>query len=192
VARGFAEVQMTSADHPSATDRIAEVAARCGWRDDELIVNLQGDEPLMPPSLIDQVAQLLAAHTSTDIATLAVPLQSAAELNDPNVVKVVADLTQRALYFSRAPIPFERDGSGTFAHARRHVGLYAYRVAALARLAAMPPSRLEQLEKLEQLRALENGMEIRVAQALVVPGGDVNTAADIPRVEALLAAGNGS
>jgi 3-deoxy-manno-octulosonate cytidylyltransferase (CMP-KDO synthetase) len=192
IARAFADVQMTSAGHPSATDRLAEVAAIRGWRDEELLVNLQGDEPLMPPSLIDQVAELLAAHSSTDIATLAVPLQSSAELYDPNVVKVVTDLSQRALYFSRAPIPFDRDVAGTFAHARRHMGLYAYRVGALKKLAAAPPSALEELEKLEQLRALEHGMEIRVALAVAVPGGDVNTASDIPRVEALLAAGNQS
>jgi 3-deoxy-manno-octulosonate cytidylyltransferase (CMP-KDO synthetase) len=189
VARGFAEVQLTSVNHPSATDRIAEVAALRHWRDDEVVVNLQGDEPLMPPSLIDQVAQLLSEHPSTDITTLAVPLHSASELHDPNVVKVVTDLSQRALYFSRAPIPYERDGSGAFDYARRHLGLYAYRVAALKRLAATPPSALEELEKLEQLRALEHGMEIRVAQALIAPGADVNTSADIPRVEALLAAG---
>jgi 3-deoxy-manno-octulosonate cytidylyltransferase (CMP-KDO synthetase) len=189
VVRGFAEVQMTSVKHPSATDRIAEVAALRHWRDDEVVVNLQGDEPLMPPSLIDQVAALLGEHPSSDMTTLAVPLHSAAELQDPNVVKVVTDLRQRALYFSRAPIPFEREASGGFAHAWRHLGLYAYRVAALKRLAATPPSALEELEKLEQLRALEHGMEIRVAQALSAPGGDVNTSADIPRVEALLAAG---
>jgi 3-deoxy-manno-octulosonate cytidylyltransferase (CMP-KDO synthetase) len=189
LARGFADVQMTSPSHPSATDRLAEVAAIYGWRDDELVVNLQGDEPLMPPSLIDQVVQLLAAHPSTDVATLAVPLTSTVELNDPNVVKVVTDLSGRALYFSRAPIPFDRDAHGTFAHARRHMGLYAYRVAALKKLAATPPTALEELEKLEQLRALEHGMEIRVAQAVASTYGDVNTAADIPRVEALLAAG---
>lgn len=190
VARAFAEVQMTSAAHPSATERIAEVATLRGWRDDEVIVNLQGDEPLMPPVLIDQVAQLLTAHASTDIATLSVPLHSAAELHEPNVVKVVTDLRQRALYFSRAPIPFERESTGSYAHARRHLGLYAYRVAALKRLAATAPSAYEELEKLEQLRALEHGMEIRVAHAPVAPGGDVNTPADVPRVEALLAAGN--
>jgi 3-deoxy-manno-octulosonate cytidylyltransferase (CMP-KDO synthetase) len=188
VVRAFAEVQMTSAAHPSATDRIAEVAVVRRWRDDEVIVNLQGDEPLMPPALIDQVAHLLSAHPSTDIATLAVPLHSASELQDPNVVKVVTDLNQRALYFSRAPIPFEREPSGSFAHARRHLGLYAYRVAALKRLAAAAPSALEELEKLEQLRALEHGMQIRVAQVPFAPGGDVNTAADVPRVEQLLAA----
>ena len=190
VARAFTDVQMTSALHPSATDRIAEVAAVRRWRDDEIVVNLQGDEPLMPPSLIDQVAQLLLEQPSTPIATLAVALHSLAELNDPNVVKVVTDLSARALYFSRAPIPFDRDQSGTTEHARRHLGLYAYRVAALKRLAATPPSALEQLEKLEQLRALEHGMEIRVADAALTPGGDVNTAADVPRVEALLVAGN--
>jgi 3-deoxy-manno-octulosonate cytidylyltransferase (CMP-KDO synthetase) len=189
VARAFAEVQMTSATHSSATDRIAEVAEVRGWRDDEVIVNLQGDEPLMPPALIDQVANVLSAHASADVATLSAPLHSVSELHDPNVVKVVTDLRQRALYFSRAPIPFEREPSGGFAHARRHLGLYAYRVAALKRLAATAPSALEELEKLEQLRALEHGMEIRVASASVAPGGDVNTAADIPRVEALLAAG---
>lgn len=190
VAQAFTDVQMTSAFHPSATDRIAEVAAVRRWGDDEIVVNLQGDEPLMPPSLIDQVAQLLRDDPSMAIATLAVPLHSLAELNDPHVVKVVTDLSGRALYFSRAPIPFDRDRSGTTAHARRHLGLYAYRVAALKRLAATPPSALEELEKLEQLRALEHGMAIRVAQAPVAPGGDVNTAADVPRVEALLVAGH--
>jgi 3-deoxy-manno-octulosonate cytidylyltransferase (CMP-KDO synthetase) len=135
------------------------------------------------------VASVLSAHPSTDIATLAVPLHLASELHDPNVVKVVTDLSQRALYFSRAPIPFERDAAGSFAHARRHLGLYAYRVAALKRLAATRPSAYEEVEKLEQLRALEHGMEIRVAQAPLAPGGDVNTLADVPRVEALLAAG---
>jgi 3-deoxy-manno-octulosonate cytidylyltransferase (CMP-KDO synthetase) len=190
-ARVFAEVQLTAATHPSATDRIAEVAAIRAWREDDIVVNLQGDEPLMPPGLIDQVAQLLQDHASCVIATLSVPLHSSTDLNDPNVVKVVTDLQGRALYFSRAAIPFDRDGRGGAAStARRHLGLYAYRVGALKQLAAAAPSALEALEQLEQLRALEHGMEIRVAQALSTPGGDVNTAADVPRVEALLAAGH--
>jgi 3-deoxy-manno-octulosonate cytidylyltransferase (CMP-KDO synthetase) len=190
-ARGFgADVQMTSADHASGTDRIAEVATVRHWGAEEVIVNLQADEPLMPASLIDQVAALLLAYPSAEIATLAVPLQSAAALQDPNVVKVVTDISMRALYFSRAPIPCAREATNALACAKRHLGLYAYRVAALKRLAALAPTPLEKLEKLEQLRALENGMDIRVAEALEAPGGDVNTAADVPGVEALLAAGH--
>jgi 3-deoxy-manno-octulosonate cytidylyltransferase (CMP-KDO synthetase) len=184
-----ADVQLTSPEHASGTDRIAEVARLRQWHDGDVIVNLQGDEPLMPAMLIDQVAALLTSHPCADIATLAVPLQCANVREDPNVVKVVTDLQQRALYFSRAPIPFVREQAGSVDGARRHLGLYAYRMAALQRLAGMPPSALEQLEKLEQLRALENGMDIRVADALVTPGGDVNTSADVARVEELLAAG---
>jgi len=196
-ARGFgAEVRMTAASHASGTDRIAEVAQLERWLDADIVVNVQGDEPLMPAALIDQVAALLAAHPGTDIATLAVPLSSTAALLDPNVVKVVSDLRQRALYFSRAPIPWSRDDApagitsqASHAGARRHIGIYAYRVSALRRIAASPPSALELIERLEQLRALEHGMDIRVADALVVPGPDVNTAADLAAVEALLAAG---
>jgi 3-deoxy-manno-octulosonate cytidylyltransferase (CMP-KDO synthetase) len=196
-ARGFgAEVRLTATTHASGTDRIAEVARREHWRDADIVVNVQGDEPLMPEILIDQVATLLAARPASDIATLAVPLESVAALLDPNVVKVVADLQQRALYFSRAPIPWSRDGApaglasqGSHAGARRHLGIYAYRVAALHRMAALPPSALELLEQLEQLRALEDGMDIRVADARVAPGADVNTAADLAAVEALLVAG---
>jgi 3-deoxy-manno-octulosonate cytidylyltransferase (CMP-KDO synthetase) len=184
-----AEVLLTAADHACGTDRIAEVARQMHWHDGDVIVNLQGDEPLMPVSLIDQVAALLGAHPSADIATLATPLAPAEALHDPNVVKVVTDSRQRALYFSRAPIPWVRDRSSTGVSGRRHLGIYAYRVAALHRLASLAPSALEQLEKLEQLRALENGMDIRVADALEVPGGDVNTLADVAGVEAILAAG---
>ncbi len=196
-ARSFgAEVRLTATTHASGTDRIAEVARREQWGDADIVVNVQGDEPLMPETLIDQVAAVLAARPGTDIATLAVPLESVAALLDPNVVKVVTDLQQRALYFSRAPIPWSRDGApaglasqGSHAGARRHLGIYAYRVAALHRMAALPPSALELLEQLEQLRALDNGMDIRVADALVAPGADVNTKADLAAVEALLAAG---
>jgi 3-deoxy-manno-octulosonate cytidylyltransferase (CMP-KDO synthetase) len=189
-AAGFgATVRMTAGSHASGTDRIAEVARMERWRDSDVVVNLQGDEPLMPVELIDQVASLLDTHASADIATLAIALDSAAALRDPNLVKVVTDLQQRALYFSRAPIPWVRDAAAVAPQARRHLGIYAYRVAALHRLAGLAPSALEQLEKLEQLRALENGMDIRVADALVAPGGDVNTAADVAGVEAMLAAG---
>jgi 3-deoxy-manno-octulosonate cytidylyltransferase (CMP-KDO synthetase) len=182
-ARGFgAEVAMTARTHVSGTDRIAEVAATRGWGEGEIVVNVQGDEPLIPPVIIDQVAQLLAEHRAAHLATLAAKLEQIAEFNDPNTVKVACDATGRALYFSRAPIPWNRDAVNTVTPASlRHIGIYAYRVAALRRLAVLPPGRLEQIEKLEQLRALENGMEIRVALAVERPLADVNTAADLER-----------
>ncbi|HEY6452024.1 MAG TPA: 3-deoxy-manno-octulosonate cytidylyltransferase [Steroidobacteraceae bacterium] len=188
------EACLTASTHPSGTDRIAEVTRREQWRDGDVVVNLQGDEPLMPEALLDQVAALLDSHPGCDLATLAVPLESVAALLDPNVVKVVTDRAQRALYFSRAPIPWSRDGgSGSHqskhAGARRHLGIYAYRVSALRRLAALPPSALELIERLEQLRALEHGMDIRVGEAAVAPGPDVNTADDLAAVGALLEAG---
>ncbi len=190
VARAFgAPVAMTATRHASGTDRIAAVAAAAGWAADDIVVNVQGDEPLLPEALIDQVAALLAAVPQAEIATLAVPLQSLAALHDPNVVKVVTDAQGQALYFSRAPIPFARDEGATLPGlARRHVGLYAYRVGALLRMAAMAPGRLEQVERLEQLRALERGMRIVVADAQALPGPDVNSAADVAAVAALLQA----
>lgn len=195
-ARAFgAVVQLTSLTHLSGTDRIAEVALQAGWDQEEVIVNLQGDEPMMPPGLVRQVAQLLEQQPSAQIATLATRITGVAAFMDPNTVKVVTDATGRALYFSRAPIPWGRDTAPAgmasqrgFAAARRHIGLYAYRVAALRRLSLLQPSRLELVEKLEQLRALENGMEIRVAEAAEMPGPDVNTAEDLARVALLLAA----
>jgi 3-deoxy-manno-octulosonate cytidylyltransferase (CMP-KDO synthetase) len=193
-ARGFgAAALMTAATHASGTDRIAEVARREHWGADDIVVNVQGDEPLLPAELITQVAELLERHSGADLATLATPLTSLAQLLDPHVVKVVTDARARALYFSRAPIPWNREGASNgsqtrYAAARRHLGLYAYRVSSLLRLAALPTGALEQLERLEQLRALENGLDIRVADARCPPGPDVNTAADIATVEALLAA----
>jgi 3-deoxy-manno-octulosonate cytidylyltransferase (CMP-KDO synthetase) len=182
-----AETVLTSADHESGTDRIAEVARLKGWADTDIVVNVQGDEPVIPPALIDQVAALLEAHSSAQIATLATPITSLAEFMDPNAVKVVTDTEGRALYFSRAPIPWERDGGqASFAGARRHVGIYGYRVSGLLRMASLPRTTLEQHEKLEQLRALENGLEIRVADSVEQPGPDVNTAADLERVMSLL------
>jgi 3-deoxy-manno-octulosonate cytidylyltransferase (CMP-KDO synthetase) len=191
-----APVVMTAPTHASGTDRIAEVSRTMRWRDEDIVVNVQGDEPLMPPKLIDQVAEVLAAHSSAAIATLAAPILSLEEFLDPNAVKVVADAQGRALYFSRAPIPWDRDGApagltsqSRFTSANRHIGLYAYRVGALQRLASLPATALEQLEKLEQLRALENGLEIRVVHASERPGPDVNTAEDLERVAARLRAG---
>ncbi|HTT00800.1 MAG TPA: 3-deoxy-manno-octulosonate cytidylyltransferase [Steroidobacteraceae bacterium] len=189
------QVVMTSTGHGSGTDRIAEVAWLRGWAAEDIVVNLQADEPLMPPVLIDQVCELLEAHAHAAIATLASPVGSLHEFLDPHVVKVVADRRERALYFSRAPIPWDRDGASadlatqrSFAGARRHLGLYAYRVGALQRLAALAPSPHELREKLEQLRALENGFEIVVANSREPPGADVNTSKDLERVRALLEA----
>jgi 3-deoxy-manno-octulosonate cytidylyltransferase (CMP-KDO synthetase) len=196
-ALGFgAEVQMTSAAHASGTDRLAEVALRRGWQEQDVVVNVQGDEPLLPPALVRQCAALLAADAGADIATLATPIESLEEFLDPAVVKLVRRADGRALYFSRAPIPWHRDGAagglatqGEFRGALRHLGLYAYRVGALKRLAVTKPSSLEQAEKLEQLRALQLGMAIIVGEALERPGPGVDTAHDLARVRALLAAG---
>ena len=189
-----AEVQMTSASHVSGTDRLAEIAARRGWDDMDVVVNVQGDEPLLPPALIRQAAGLLSADPGADIATLGTPIQALDELLDPAVVKLVRRADGRALYFSRAPIPWHRDGAAAgvatqtlFAGAWRHLGLYAYRVGALRRLAAAPPSPLELAEKLEQLRALHLGMAIAVGEALEPPGPGVDTPADLDRVRNLLA-----
>lgn len=188
-----AEVVLTSPAHRSGTDRIAEVARLERWPDEDIVVNLQADEPLMPPALIDQVSELIAAHAWAQIATLASATVSHEEFLDPAVVKVVVDRRGRALYFSRAPIPWDRDGaSGEVAgrrsscNPRRHIGLYAYRVAALKRLADLEPTPLERCERLEQLRALENGLDIVVGEAIERPGQDVNTAEDLEKVRALL------
>jgi 3-deoxy-manno-octulosonate cytidylyltransferase (CMP-KDO synthetase) len=188
-----AQTLMTAPTHRSGTDRIAEVARLQGWGDSDIVVNVQGDEPLIPATLIDQVGAVLESNPGAQIATLATPIRSIAEFMDPNAVKVVTDRNGRALYFSRAPIPWDRDGAAagmasqrSFSGARRHVGIYGYRVGALLRLAALEPSPLEQQEKLEQLRALENGFEIRVADSVEPPGPDVNTPADLERASALL------
>ena len=188
-----APARMTSAAHASGTDRLAELAVIERWPESDIVVNVQGDEPLIPPALIRQAAMLLESDPEAAIATLATPVESVAELLDPNAVKVVTNLQGRALYFSRAPIPWNRDGASqglssqrVFAGARRHVGIYAYRVGALRRLAALAPTALEKTEKLEQLRALEHGMLIRVADAAEKPGPDVNTAEDLERVAGLM------
>lgn len=193
--RGFgAEVCMTAASHASGTDRIAEVAARRGWDEDEIVVNVQGDEPLLPPSLVRQVAELLWLHPDADVGTLGTPLHDLDEYLDPNVVKLVMRADGAALYFSRAPIPWHRDGAVAgpgsqqrFAGAMRHLGLYSYRVIALQRLAAAPPCQLEEIERLEQLRALWLGMRIQADAALTVPPAGVDTPTDLERVNRLLA-----
>jgi 3-deoxy-manno-octulosonate cytidylyltransferase (CMP-KDO synthetase) len=164
-----AAVEMTDPGHASGTDRIAEVAGRIGWEDDAVVINVQGDEPLMPPAVIRQVAELLVLHPEADIATLGTPIHDLAEFLSPDVVKLVADARGGALFFSRAPIPWHRDGAvrgpasqERFEGAVRHLGIYGYRVAALRRLSAHLPCRLEEIERLEQLRVLENGYKIKL------------------------------
>ncbi|MBK6348732.1 MAG: 3-deoxy-manno-octulosonate cytidylyltransferase [Steroidobacteraceae bacterium] len=182
---------MTDAALPSGTDRVAAVARQRGWDDDTIVVNVQGDEPFVPPRLIGQVARLLAPDPVAAIATLAAPIESLHEFLDPNVVKVVFAADGAALYFSRAPIPWSRDGAAAgrgsqtdFFGALRHVGLYAYRVGALKRLTAMAPSSYEQSEKLEQLRALQAGLRITVALCAEPPGPGIDTDADLQRARA--------
>ena len=197
-AAGFgAAAVLTARTHPSGTDRIAEVARVRGWAASEIVVNVQGDEPLMPPALIAQVAGLLERQPRAHIATLATPISSVDELMDPNVVKVVTDARGVALYFSRAPIPWNRAGApgGLLSQketdgARRHRGLYAYRVESLLRLAQLAQGVLESREQLEQLRALEHGLTIFVGNAAGDPGPDVNTPADLERVGVQLARGS--
>jgi len=179
---------MTDPALPSGTDRVAAVAAGRGWDDDTVVVNVQGDEPFLPPSLIEQAADLLERDPEAGIATLAAPVASLEEFLDPNVVKVVIAHDATALYFSRAPIPWSREGAPgglasqrDFAGALRHVGIYAYRVGVLRRITRMPPSALESCEKLEQLRALENGVRIAVGRCLELPEPGVDTEADLQR-----------
>ena len=188
-----AEVALTSPAHRNGTERVAEVADQRGWRDDTIVVNLQGDEPLMPTALVDQVAALIAS-TDTPIATLAWPLESPEEMRNPNIAKVVLDAKSDALYFSRAPIPWNRDepptrDGVTVTQALRHIGLYAYRAGALRRLTTAAPCELEEIEKLEQLRALYIGLRIRVGIARSLPGQEVNTPEDLDRVADLLRRG---
>ncbi len=188
-------VCMTSADHASGTDRIAEAVHRLGWPDDQIVVNLQGDEPLMPPGLLTAVAETLEAHPDADMATLAVPLSEPDQLFDTNSVKVVADKSGYALYFSRATIPWKRDTFRSDQPAQaawlegvhRHLGIYAYRAGFLAGYAALPVSPIEQMESLEQLRVLWNGGRIAVQFVDRAPPAGVDTAEDLARAAAVLA-----
>lgn len=192
-ARGFgAECLMTSPQHASGTDRIAEIVRAKGFGADDIVVNLQGDEPMMPAAAIDAVAEALGARPHIEIATAVAPIRSLAEFLDPSCVKALRACDGEALYFSRAPVPWPRDDvAGNqprgFAGAWRHIGIYAYRVRSLLQFAAWPPTPLEQTEKLEQLRALEHGMRIHLAVLAEPPPGGVDTPEDLERVRALLA-----
>jgi len=189
VAKRFgADVIMTSQAHQSGSDRIAECADQLGWGDEQLIVNLQGDEPLMPASCIDQVAGLLDGDPAADVASLYWPLDSSEEIANPNVVKVVTGQGGHALYFSRSVVPFPMNWDKLEAalqsgiNWQRHVGLYAYRAGALRAFTTMQATPLESAEKLEQLRFLESGRKIRMAQACqFIPAG-VDTEHDLERV----------
>ena len=180
-----ARVEMTASDHASGTDRIAEVAARLDWPDDRIVVNVQGDEPLIPPALIDQVAALLDADPSAAMATLMTPLAHDDEYRDPHMVKVVTDSKGGAIYFSRAPVPWNMAG-GVPEDARRHVGIYAYRVGALKRIAQAPVAPPERAERLEQLRALWLGFGIAIADAVEPPARGVDTEEDLEVIRELV------
>ena len=192
-AEGFgATVCMTSPAHQSGTDRIAQAAALRGESPEAVIVNLQGDEPFMPAAVIRQVAAALAADPQVDIATVCEPVDTLAQWQDPNVVKVVRDVRGRALYFSRAAIPHPRDGDHEWSsHGPfyRHVGIYAYRCDFLQRFVRWAPATLETLERLEQLRALCQGAVISVPTALEPCGVGIDTPADLAHARRLMAAG---
>jgi 3-deoxy-manno-octulosonate cytidylyltransferase (CMP-KDO synthetase) len=200
VVRGFGgEVVMTSPDHATGTDRLAEAARAIGAA---IVVNVQGDEPMLDPAGVDAAVDALREDAEADISTLSLPLVSAAEMLAPSVVKVVTDARGCALYFSRAPIPHVRHGASADplasaeeavarGLARKHVGLYAYRRPALLRFASLPPSSLEEAEGLEQLRALHHGLRIRVVPVEGGSGVAVDTPEDLERVRALLVPGNG-
>jgi 3-deoxy-manno-octulosonate cytidylyltransferase (CMP-KDO synthetase) len=182
---------MTSAHHSSGTDRIAEIVRGGEYSDEDVVVNLQGDEPMMPPEVIAKVAGALQDAPGTDIATAAAPIQTLDEFLDPNCVKALRAGDGRALYFSRAPVPWPRDSltgnqPNRFSGAWRHIGIYAYRVRSLLRLAALPPTPLESIEKLEQLRALENGMRIQLLTLSDPPPAGVDTPQDLERVRAII------
>jgi len=191
---GLAEVKvaMTAVSHASGTDRLAECARIAGWSDETVVVNLQGDEPFAPAAGIRAVAQALV-EGEAPMSTLATPVEDAETLFDPNVVKLVRNVRNEAMYFSRAPIAWHRDG---FARSRealqeghrwlRHIGIYGYRAGFLQQFAAMPPGQLEQVEALEQLRVLEAGFPISVAISPEAFPPGIDTPEDLARAEALL------
>jgi 3-deoxy-manno-octulosonate cytidylyltransferase (CMP-KDO synthetase) len=186
-----ADCVMTSPHHVSGTDRIAETVRARGFAADDIVVNLQGDEPAMPAEVVAKVAQGLRDVAGAEISTAAAPIRSLREFLDPNCVKALRDPDGRALYFSRAPVPWPRDSiaaesPASFVGAWRHIGIYAYRVRSLMQFAAWPPTPLEMTEKLEQLRALEHGMHIHVVTLPETPAAGVDTPEDLERVRASL------
>ncbi len=184
------DVVLTRADHPSGTDRLSEVARLKGWSADDIIVNVQGDEPLLPAQLVQQVTQLLVEQPQCSMSTLCEPIHQLDEFQRDSIVKVVMSNRNEALYFSRATIPYDRDGAkqsqpNLHDQAFRHLGLYAYRVKLLQEYVTWEQGNLEKLESLEQLRVLENGhrIAIAVAEANLPPGVDTQT--DLDRLNAM-------
>jgi 3-deoxy-manno-octulosonate cytidylyltransferase (CMP-KDO synthetase) len=186
-----ADCVMTSPNHVSGTDRIAETVRAKGFAGDDIVVNLQGDEPMMPAQVVASVAQALREVAGAEISTAIAPIQSLREFLDPHCVKALGDRDGRALYFSRAPVPWPRDsiaaeGPASFHGAWRHIGIYGYRVRSLLKFAAWAPTPLEMTEKLEQLRALEHGMHIHLVTLSESPPAGVDTPEDLERVRASL------
>ena len=180
VVDGFGgQAYLTRGDHASGSDRVAELVQRLGLQQDRIVVNVQGDEPRMPGLLIDQVAGVLAGDDATLVSTACHKIESEDELNDPNVVKVVCDLKGRALYFSRAAIPCARDSVVGGVPALRHIGIYGFRAGFLGKFTSWPATELEKTEQLEQLRILENGVDIAVCEAMALPGPGIDTPADL-------------
>lgn len=183
------QVMLTSPDHESGTDRLAEVATKHGWANEDIVVNLQGDEPLIPPEVIQQLVTLLSGDDAAEMATLMTPIHTIEDLLNPNIVKAVVGEFKQALYFSRAPIPYPREAFAVDKSAMpagkyyRHLGMYAYRVKALKTIPTLPPTTLEQLEKLEQLRPLANGMRILLGIVDRALGHGVDTIHDLNRVQ---------
>ncbi|BAJ00596.1 3-deoxy-manno-octulosonate cytidylyltransferase [Shewanella violacea DSS12] len=197
VARGFgAQVLMTSDSHSSGTERCAEVVSLLDWHDDEIVVNLQGDEPLVTADLIKLTASTLASSSAAGMATLACAIKSQSELVDPNYVKLVTDINRKAMLFSRQPMPASITANadeeacigGDFGPWLRHIGMYSYRVETLKILSALPETELEKYERLEQLRAMWHGIHIQVACVDDAPGHGVDTPADLQRVRAIVKA----
>ncbi|MFA6902582.1 MAG: 3-deoxy-manno-octulosonate cytidylyltransferase [Gallionellaceae bacterium] len=187
---------MTKADHPSGTDRIAEVVAQHNWPDDTIVVNVQGDEPLIPPQLIRAVAQHLHDHPECAIATACHPVHDEAAMRNPNIVKAVLDKDGNAMYFSRAPIPYPRDAFASTSplpagmSVLRHIGIYAYRASFLRAYGQLAPAAIEQIEALEQLRALWHGYKIGVTITHDAPPSGVDTEADLQVARQLFEARN--
>jgi len=194
VAKTFsADVCLTSNQHHSGTDRLAEVCQQYQWPDDTIVVNLQGDEPLTPADILQQVAQNLAANPDAGMATLSTPIQHRDEVFDPNIVKVIANHNNMAMYFSRASIPFHRDATAELSNEQisvyqRHLGIYAYRVSFLKKYTNLPACALENIEKLEQLRVLYYGINIHIEEAKSLPGPGIDTPDDVRKVSQLLEA----
>ena len=190
------EALLTRTDHPSGSDRLAEACVQLGLTDDEIVVNVQGDEPLIDPELIDAVAATLASRTNAAMSTAAHAIDSLEDFLNPNVVKTVLDAQGNALYFSRAPIPWWRDGFArngptalpTSPAPLRHIGIYGYRAGFVRRFPALPPSPIEATEALEQLRAQWHGYRIAVHVSAHAPGPGIDTPEDLARVRALFAA----